>query len=220
MAGMLKTMGWMIKRICLQKPTPLLQNTPGKSSDKEVLRESQMTIPETPSPDQSSEPMSAGKKKDHGNHAEPGMRKQHMLIMPGNTNFLDLHQQNGNLFGGANDHASRTGSAYSEVCGACKRPRFFGINLFASQHFARIREVLIVRSLLSTLNSGFLTPCRDRLMVALGLDLFALNDERFMDMFVVPGAVDVLRNERESLQKRQKILQSCLTEFKNVARAL
>ena len=57
-------------------------------------------------------------------------------------------------------------------------------------------------------------------MVTLGLDLFALNDEKFMDMFVAPGAIDVLQNERESLQKRQKILHSCLNEFKNIARAL
>lgn len=57
-------------------------------------------------------------------------------------------------------------------------------------------------------------------MVALGLDLFAVNDERFMDMFVAPGAVDVLQTERQSLHKRQKILQSCLTEFKTIARAL
>ncbi|CAN6443614.1 unnamed protein product [Victoria cruziana] len=182
-------------------------NTPGKSSEKEVLKECQMTIPETPSPDQPGEPVGAGKKKDHGNHGELGMRKRHMRVNPNNIS-LDLHQRNGNLFGGPNDHAARSGSAYSEVCAA------------ASQHFARIREVLIERSVPSTLNSGFLTPCRDRLMVALGLNLFAVNDERFMDMFVAPGAADVLRNERESLQKRQNILQSCLTEFKNVARAL
>lgn len=61
---------------------------------------------------------------------------------------------------------------------------------------------------------------RDRLVLALGLDLFAVNDERFMDMFVALGAIDVLQNERQSLQKRQKILQSCLNEFKSVARAL
>lgn len=64
-------------------------------------------------------------------------------------------------------------------------------------------------------------PCsRDRLVLALGLDLFAVNDEKFMDMFVVPGAIDLLQNERQSLQKRQKTLQSCLTEFKTLARAL
>lgn len=61
---------------------------------------------------------------------------------------------------------------------------------------------------------------RERLMVALGLDLFAVNDEKFMDMLVAPGTIDVLQNERESLQKRQKILHTCLSEFKSVARAL
>lgn len=57
-------------------------------------------------------------------------------------------------------------------------------------------------------------------MVSLGLDLFAVSDEKFMDMFVTPGAIDDLQNERQSLQKRQKILQSCLNEFKTVARTL
>lgn len=57
-------------------------------------------------------------------------------------------------------------------------------------------------------------------MVALGLDLFAVNDERFMDMFVAPGAIDVLQNEKQNLQKRLKMLQSCLNEFKAVARTL
>lgn len=57
-------------------------------------------------------------------------------------------------------------------------------------------------------------------MVTLGLDMFAVNDEKFMEMFVAPGAIDVLQNERKSLEKRQKILQSCLNEFKSVARAL
>ena len=57
-------------------------------------------------------------------------------------------------------------------------------------------------------------------MVTLGLDLFALNDEKFMDMFVAPGALEVLQTERESLQKRQKILQSCLNEFKTLTREL
>lgn len=56
--------------------------------------------------------------------------------------------------------------------------------------------------------------------MALSLDLFAVTDEKFMDMFVAPGAIDVLHSERQSLHKRQKILQSCLNEFKNIARAL
>jgi len=56
--------------------------------------------------------------------------------------------------------------------------------------------------------------------VALGLELFAVTDETFMDMFVAPGAVDLLRNERQVMQKRQKTLQSCLNEFRNLARGL
>uniref|UniRef100_A0A2N9F5P2 Dynamin-type G domain-containing protein n=1 Tax=Fagus sylvatica TaxID=28930 RepID=A0A2N9F5P2_FAGSY len=160
------------------------QTTPGKAAEaREALRESQMTVPETPSPDQ---PCDAGTSRN----------ADHMRV------------QNGGLLFGTGDNGSRSGSAYSEICSS------------AANHFARIREVLVERSVASTLNSGFLTPCRDRLVVALGLDLFAVNDERFMDMFVAPGAIDILQNEQQSLRKRQKILQSCLNEFKSVAQAL
>jgi hypothetical protein len=61
---------------------------------------------------------------------------------------------------------------------------------------------------------------RERLFLALGFELFAVNDDKFMDMFVSPGAVDSIQNERQSLLKRQKILLSCLSEFKNISRAL
>lgn len=57
-------------------------------------------------------------------------------------------------------------------------------------------------------------------MVALGIDLFAVSDEKFMDMFEAPGAVDALQEERQSLYKREKTLQSCLHEFKNIAKSL
>lgn len=67
---------------------------------------------------------------------------------------------------------------------------------------------------------AFYSSSQDRLVVALGVDLFAVNDEKFMDMFVAPGAIDILQDEKQSLQKRQKILHSCLNEFKSVARAL
>ncbi|KAJ7948663.1 Dynamin related protein 5A [Quillaja saponaria] len=186
------------------------QTTPGKAAEaREALRESQMTIPETPSPDQPCEAVYGGAKKEHGNCIDIGPRKR-ISRMTGNSRNSDhIRVQNGggHLFGNG-DCGLRSGSAYSDIC------------LSASQHFARIREVLVERGVTSTLNSGFLTPCRDRLVMALGLDLFAVNDDKFMDMFVAPGAIDVLQNERESLKKRQKILQSCLNEFKSVARAL
>ena len=52
---------------------------------------------------------------------------------------------------------------------------------------------------------------RERLFLALGFELFAVNDDRFMDMFVSPGpgAVDSLQNERQSLLKRQIGRASC-----------
>ncbi|KAK9085316.1 hypothetical protein Sjap_025727 [Stephania japonica] len=187
------------------------QTTPGKNADaKEALRESQLTIPETPSPDQPSDAVCAGaRKKDHGNGNEiVGGRKRQSRMMANAGRYVDPQQNGGAVLFGSSDINSRPGSAYSDICSA------------AAHHFARIREVLIERSVSSTLNSSFLTPCRERLVVALSLDLFAVNDDKFMDMFVAPGAIDALQNERQSLHKRQKTLQSCLQEFKNIARAL
>ncbi|GAB4846436.1 Dynamin- protein 5A [Ancistrocladus abbreviatus] len=185
------------------------QITPGKGPEmREALRESQMTVPETPSPDQPCDLVYNGVKKELGNCVEVA-RKRHPRLTGSSKNADHLRMQNGgSLFFGSGDSGSRTVSAYSEICSS------------AARHFSRIRETLVERSVTSTLNSGFLIPCRDRLMVALGLDLFAVDDEKFMDMFVAPGAIDVLQNERQSLQKRQKILQSCLNEFKSIAQTL
>ncbi|KAL4334184.1 hypothetical protein GQ457_07G014650 [Hibiscus cannabinus] len=179
------------------------QTTPGKGMEaREALRESQMTVPETPSPDQPCDVVYAG-----GVKAEVGPRKR-IARMTGNRNpeqLMKVHNGGSLLFGNG---SSGSISAYTAICSS------------SAQHFARIREALVERSVTSTLNSGFLTPCRDRLVVELGLDLFAVNDEKFMDMFVSPAAIDALQQKRQSLQYRQKVLQSCLTEFKNVARAL
>ncbi|XP_012441423.1 dynamin-related protein 5A [Gossypium raimondii] len=173
------------------------QKTPGKGTEaREVHRESQMTVPETPSPDQPCD----------GVKVDVGPRKRIARIGNRNPEQLMKVHNGGSLLFGNGDCGSR--SAYTEICS------------LAAQHFARIREVLVERSVTSTLNSGFLTPCRDRLVVELGLDLFAVNDEKFMDMFVSPAAIEVLQHKRQSLQNRQKVLQSCLTEFKNVARSL
>ncbi|EFH67989.1 dynamin family protein [Arabidopsis lyrata subsp. lyrata] len=178
------------------------ETTPGKGG------ESHITVPETPSPDQPCEIVYGLVKKEIGNGPDGVGARKRMARMVGNRNIEPFRVQNGGLMFGNGDNGMKSSSAYSEICSS------------AAQHFARIREVLVERSVTSTLNSGFLTPCRDRLVVALGLDLFAVNDDKFMDMFVAPGAIDVLQNERQQLQKRQKILQSCLTEFKTVARSL
>ncbi|KAG4980681.1 hypothetical protein AAZX31_12G141300 [Glycine max] len=182
------------------------ETTPGKTGEtRDVLRESHITIPETPSPDQPGDAAFGVVKKEPGICNDMGPRKRASRMGGNSKNSDNVRLQNGVILFG---NGERSGSPYSDIC------------VSAAQHFARIRGVLVERGVTSTLNSGFLTPCRDRLFVALGLDLFAVNDEKFMDMFVAPGAIDVLESERESLSKRQKILQSCLNEFKNVARAL
>ncbi|XP_010273938.1 PREDICTED: dynamin-related protein 5A-like [Nelumbo nucifera] len=189
------------------------QTTPGKRTlSREALQETEMTIPDTP-PDQPCDVVHAGvkkkdKKKGHGNHIEVGGRKR---LVPNRSKEDNHLAQNGGGVGLLvvnGDIGSGAGSAYSDICSA------------AAQYFAKIREILVERSVTSTMNSGFLTPCRDRLVVALSLDLFAVNDEKFMDMFVAPGAIDTLQNEQTSLHKRQRILQSCLHEFKSIARVL
>ncbi|XP_072955811.1 dynamin-related protein 5A isoform X2 [Typha angustifolia] len=182
--------------------------TPGKGTESmDVLRESQMTIPETPSPDQPSD-IPGVKKKENDNVVEFGGRKRHARVMGYGRNLDSNRNQKNNIFVGGNDFGSKSGSSYSNICS------------ISAQYFARMREVLIERNVFSALNSGYLTPCRERLFLALGLDLFALNDEKFLDMFVAPGAIDILQSERQSLHKRQKILQSCLNEFKNISLAL
>jgi len=60
----------------------------------------------------------------------------------------------------------------------------------------------------------------ERLFLALGFELFAVKDDKFMNMFVAPGAVDAIQNERESLLKHQKTFVSCLNEFKNISPTL
>ncbi|KAL8171912.1 LOW QUALITY PROTEIN: hypothetical protein V2J09_023716 [Rumex salicifolius] len=149
------------------------QTTPGKGSEpREALKENVMTVPETPSPDQPSDSGYGVVKKELGNAIEVGARKRNSRMMVHGRNNTDLIRvQNGGLFFGSGDNAgSRTGSAYSDICSS------------AAHHFARIREALVERSVTSTLNSGFLIPCRERLMVALSLDLFAVNDNKFMEM--------------------------------------
>ncbi|KAH9609205.1 hypothetical protein KSS87_002241, partial [Heliosperma pusillum] len=122
------------------------ETTPGKGPEgREALRESQITIPETPSPDQPCELVYGLVKKEAAGHCmEVGARKRHSRMLGNSRNADGLRVQNGGLLFGYN--GSRSGSAYDDICSA------------AAQHFARIREVLVERSVTTALNSGFLTP--------------------------------------------------------------
>lgn len=123
------------------------ETTPGKVTEgREARRESLMTVPETPSPDQPTD-VNFAIKKELGHCHEIAGRKRHSRTMGINRNIDQPRGNNGcGFLLGNGDNGSRSGSAYSEICS------------LAAQHFARIREVLVERSVTSTLNSGFLTP--------------------------------------------------------------
>jgi len=126
-------------------PKDQQHTTPGKGTDpKEALRESQLTVPETPSPDQPSDVSFGVKKKENG--IDIGARKRHARIVTNGRNSDAIRNQNGGLLFGAGDIGSKSVSSYSDIC------------YIAAQHFSRMREVLIERNIPSALNSGFLTP--------------------------------------------------------------
>ncbi|KAI3992659.1 hypothetical protein MKX01_007981 [Papaver californicum] len=133
---------------------------------KEALLEIQLTVPETPSPDQPRYIVfGSGKKKEHGNGNQLRGKMRHTKKAVNTRNMDHRRLQNaGDILFLNTDIGSRSGSAYSEVFST------------ATQCFCRIREVLIERSVPSALNAGFLTPCTEKLVVALGIDLFAVND--------------------------------------------
>ncbi|CAM8880074.1 unnamed protein product [Rhodiola kirilowii] len=185
------------------------QTTPSKAIEaREALKECQMTIPETPSPEQPSDGVCIGGKKEQRNCYEGGARKRQARLAGHKNSDHVAVPGSGILFQKVNNGTKSSGSAYAEIC------------TLAARHFARIREVLVERSVTSTLNNGFLTPCREQLVLSIGLDLFAVCDDKFMDMFTAPEAMGILQTERLALQKRQKTLQSCLNEFKTIAQAL
>ena len=113
--------------------------TKGNES-KDVLRESQLTVPETPSPDLPSD-IHGGKKKDNGIPNEGGPRKRHARMAA----YTNRNQHNNSIIG-ADDIGSKSGSSYSTICA------------ISARYFAKMREVLIERNVPSALNSGFLTP--------------------------------------------------------------
>jgi hypothetical protein len=64
-------------------------------------------------------------------------------------------------------------------------------------------------------------PCsREKLGLAISLELFACTDARFMDMFVAPGAVESMQAHKETLEKKAAMLAQCKDEFRTLARQL
>ncbi|KAJ7561344.1 hypothetical protein O6H91_03G024700 [Diphasiastrum complanatum] len=204
-------------------PASLLQPqkgaTPIRAADlRDPLKESQLTIPETPSPDQVGNDACDLKKKEFG--VASGR-----LLGAGSAVCGTRKRQNGSSVQGfGNGCKGNLKEARQAFCGtllgAGSKSIYTEVCILAAERFARIRELLILRSVPATLYANFLTPCRDRLALGISIELFGVSDEQFMDMFVAPGMIEKLENERGTLQKRCKTLRTCLQEFRNLSRCL
>ena len=126
--------------------------TPARKSDtiKEPLRESQYTVPETPSPEQAVDSCNI-KRKEYALvsgrlGAENCSKKRQGSDSISELDGHKLGQPKEARYGSNPGGTEKTRTAYSQVC------------TLAAEHFAQIREVLVERSVPSTLNAGFLTP--------------------------------------------------------------
>ncbi|KAK9832230.1 hypothetical protein WJX74_003725 [Apatococcus lobatus] len=167
---------------------------------REPLAESQMTVPETPSPDMA---------------FLKGGGRRHGRVLPRTT------APKGPSVGVRG--AVPMGAAGSLTPGGTQtslKGDFRAICLGSERLFARIRQAVAVQAAPATLRSAFLEPISQRLAGDLSLELFARRDEDVMGMFAASGAVAVLEASRETLARRVENLVKCKNEFQELARCL
>ena len=127
--------------------------------DREPLRESQMTVPETPSPD-----MLAGKGGGRRRDFLSGRNADN----PSPTKARGRPQRNA---AAANVFGDQVKSSYGTICGA------------AEKMFNRIRQGVTCHAAPSSLKSAFLEPLSSKLASQISIDLLACTDDEFMAMF-------------------------------------
>lgn len=164
--------------------------------EREPLRESQMTVPETPSPDM----LAAGK----------GGRRRDFLAGRNADNHSPTKvrgkpQRNATAANMFNDQVK---NSYSIICGT------------AEKMFNKIRQGVTCHAAPSSLKSAFLQPLSTKLASQISIDLLACTDDEFMAMFTAAGAVAVLEARRDSLARRVEGLVRCKNEFQELARCL
>eukprot|EP00899_Mesostigma_viride_P015033 jgi/Mesvir1/23530/Mv18231-RA.1 len=188
--------------------------------DPVMIRESQMTVPETPSPEQ--EDCHEGRRADYGlasgrlsldeladSVAEGSTRKRIGDAMTGGhgQQMKQPFPVRG-AFGAGGVGASSGSSLYEHVCGE------------ASRQFAAIRGMVAQQEVPSTLRAGFFTECADKLPMAVSLKLFARSDASFMEMFTGVHVIEAMEAQRGAMVKRCEMLAKHIEEFRNLARCL
>ncbi len=128
--------------------------------DREPLRESQMTVPETPSPDMLATGKGGGRRREflagrNADNASP-------------TKARGRPQRNATAANMFNDQVK---NSYGTICST------------AEKMFNRIRQGVTCHAAPSSLKSAFLQPLSSKLASQISIDLLACTDEEFMAMF-------------------------------------
>ncbi|KAG0589894.1 hypothetical protein KC19_1G056300 [Ceratodon purpureus] len=177
------------------------------------LRESQIAVPETPTPEQIA---AEAKRKEFARASgrisaiedtaqtlpDAGVvakksRKSRRRISIGRDLKTVVMQTTGN----------GTSSVHREICE------------MAAETFGKIRQLLVERTV-DTLNEAFLDPFRTEQAIDVLMEVFGVTDDKFLEMFVAPGAIEKLEREHAILQKRSMTLLTCLHEFRTLAHSL
>lgn len=180
---------------------------------KSAIRDSRITVPETPTPEQVSAEvkrkefaLASGRLSVLGDGAqlavESGLERKRKRKALRNSIGKELK------LAATTTHVVTGTSVYKEVCA------------MSAEVFGKIRRMLVQQTM-NTLKEAFLDPfSRDELSIEVAAELFAVSDEQFLKMFVAPGAMENLESERQSLLKRSTTLQTCLNEFRRLAWSL
>ena len=182
---------------------------PGRSN----FLTTQMTVPETPSPDIASTakaevPLSrraqlaaaagagaagaAGRNVDAASPGKGRVAKSARLVNGGSRNLTNA--------------TSSLGSGYVDVCAA------------AEHLFSAVKESIAAQG--PALKATFLEPLQAHLACNLCTELVGKTDEQFMGHFATAGALAALEADRDAVRKRADGLSKMTDEFGELARAL
>lgn len=189
------------------------KKSPGRGGEaRSEICDSQIAVPETPTPEQMA---AAAKRKEYAiasgrlsaiedaveslsEAALVGKRKRNRRrVSIGKDSKMGIMQMTGN----------GTSSIYEEIF------------IMAAEAFSKIRKLLVERTV-DTLNDAFLDPLRTQQAIAVQVEVFGVSDDKFLEMFVAPGALEKLEQEYATLKKRSDTLLICLHEFRTLAHSL
>lgn len=163
------------------------------------FRPSQMTVPETPSP-------------------ETIVLQQQQLNVAKKPSGPGRHVSDNTPSKGRVAKAQRVdagGGALYEGRGT-----YGDVLQYAERLFGRIRTAVAVQAAPTTLKAAFLDPITEDLATDVALELFARSDQDYLAMFTAAGVLAALQSKRDALHRKVEGLLKCKNEFQELAKCL